>query len=512
MRRHSLILFCAAILTIVGSITAEAQTKKINRAKRDSVVCHNRHWQFSWRGGYNIFNTHPDVLRMAKMKGGAYMGFGVDHYWKWFGLGADVDYIVGTPKFSETVDGRLKYGIYGNNWTMDAPFFNRLFFGVGPNIRIPSSCCPKMILELNTRAGVTIVNGGALSVRAYNNPAIEIPMYSISAYDQTVFSVKGQLRYTYYVTDLLGLSLGGYYLHNFGVRHTDNITTDLTNYLSLTQTGIRSGDESIGSAGVFGGITLRICSKEKIRRQPEPTLPPVVAKPQEPKKEEPKPAPAPQEAPKNTEYKTLVKVTTDGGKTSVPNATINVRNKATGATQKFVTNDKGEYSLGLKSNEEFDITADTKGYLPSETKVVAQKSDDAAFKNNLDLNFDLKRIKVKESMVLENLLYDLGKSSIRQEGYRVLERVVTFMKDNPEVKIEISSHTDSRSSAAFNKKLSQLRANNVKQYLIDKGIDASRIKAIGYGESKLLNKCKDGVKCTEEEHQVNRRTEMQIIQ
>ena len=108
-----------------------------------------------------------------------------------------------------------------------------------------------------------------------------------------------------------------------------------------------------------------------------------------------------------------MKVITDGGKTPVPNATINVRNKATGATQKFITNDKGEYSLGLKSNEEFDITADTKGYLPSETKVVAQKSDDAAFKNNLDLNFDLKRIKVKESMVLENLLYDLGKSSIR---------------------------------------------------------------------------------------------------
>ena len=207
-----------------------------------------------------------------------------------------------------------------------------------------------------------------------------------------------------------------------------------------------------------------------------------------------------------------MKVNTVGGKRPVTNASINLRNKATGATQKFVTNDKGEYSLGLKSNEEFDITADTKGYLPSETKVVAQKSDDAAFKNNLDLNFDLKRIKVKESMVLENLLYDLGKSSIRQEGYRVLERVVTFMKDNPEVKIEISSHTDSRSSAAFNKKLSQLRANNVKQYLIDKGIDASRIKAIGYGESKLLNKCKDGVKCTEEEHQVNRRTEMHIIQ
>ena len=511
MRRHSLILFCIAILTIAGTIAAEAQTKRNNKAKRDSVVCHNRHWQFSWRGGYNLLTMHPDALRMAKMKGGAYMGFGLDHYWNWFGLGADVDYVVGTPKFNETVDGRLKHGIYGNNWIMDGPFFNRLFFGIGPDFRLPSSCCPKMILELNTRAGITVVNGGALSVRAYNNPAFEIPMYSISAYDKTVFSLKGQLRFTYYVTEMLGLSLGGYYLHNFGVRHTDNITTDLKNYLSLSEVGTRSVDKFVGSAGVFGGITLRICSKEKIHRQPEPALPPVV-KPQEPKKEEPKPAPTPQEAPKNTEYKTLVKVTTDGGKTPISNANVSVRNKATGATQKFVTNDKGECTMGLKSNEEFDITADTKGYLPSETKVVAQKSDDAAFKNNLDLNFDLKRIKVKESMVLENLLYDLGKASIRQEGYTVLERVVTFMNDNPEVKIEISSHTDSRSSDAFNKKLSQLRANNVKQYLIDKGIDASRIKAIGYGESKLLNKCKDGVKCTEEEHQVNRRTEMQIIQ
>ena len=512
MRRHSLILFCIAILTIAGTIAAEAQTKRNNKAKRDSIVCNNRHWQFSWRGGYNLLTLHPDALRMAKMKGGAYLGFGLDHYWNWFGLGADVDYVVGTPKFNETVGGRLKHGIYGNNWIMDDPFFNRLFFGVGPNIRIPSSCCPKMILELNTRAGVTIVNGGALSVRAYQVPALEIPMYSISAYDQTVFSLKGQLRFTYYVTEMLGLSLGGYYLHNFGVRHTDNITTDLKNYLSLSEVGTRSVDKFVGSAGIFGGITLRICSKEKVRREPEPALPPVVVKPQEPKKEEPKPAPAPQEAPKNTEYKTLVKVTTDGGKTPLSNANVSVRNKATGATQNFVTNDKGECTMGLKSNEEFDVMVDTKGYLPSEAKVVAQKSDDAAFKNNLDLNFDLKRIKVKESMVLENLLYDLGKASIRQEGYTVLERVVTFMNDNPEVKIEISSHTDSRSSDAFNKKLSQLRANNVKQYLIDKGIDESRIKAIGYGESKLLNKCKDGVKCTEEEHQVNRRTEMQIIQ
>ena len=75
----------------------------------------------------------------------------------------------------------------------------------------------------------------------------------------------------------------------------------------------------------------------------------------------------------------------------------------------------------------------------------------------------------------------------------------------------MESHTDSRQTKAYNKRLSQRRAQSTMQYLIDHGIDPKRLKARGFGESRLVNHCSDGVKCTEEEHQMNRRTEFMII-
>jgi outer membrane protein OmpA-like peptidoglycan-associated protein len=84
------------------------------------------------------------------------------------------------------------------------------------------------------------------------------------------------------------------------------------------------------------------------------------------------------------------------------------------------------------------------------------------------------------------------------------------MKEHPNVHVDISSHTDSRADNNFNMILSQKRAESAIQYLIEHGIDKNRISGKGYGETKLLNKCSDGVKCTEEEHQLNRRTEMKI--
>jgi outer membrane protein OmpA-like peptidoglycan-associated protein len=84
------------------------------------------------------------------------------------------------------------------------------------------------------------------------------------------------------------------------------------------------------------------------------------------------------------------------------------------------------------------------------------------------------------------------------------------MKDNPGVKIELGSHCDSRGSYAYNDALSQRRSNSAVAYIISKGISADRITAKGYGERQLLNKCSDGVPCTEEEHQWNRRTEFKV--
>lgn len=85
------------------------------------------------------------------------------------------------------------------------------------------------------------------------------------------------------------------------------------------------------------------------------------------------------------------------------------------------------------------------------------------------------------------------------------------MKDNPNIWIELGSHTDSRGNDQYNQWLSQSRANSAVQYIIDRGIAKNRITAKGYGENRLKNNCANGVKCTEAQHQLNRRTEFTIV-
>ena len=84
------------------------------------------------------------------------------------------------------------------------------------------------------------------------------------------------------------------------------------------------------------------------------------------------------------------------------------------------------------------------------------------------------------------------------------------MHDNPTLEIELASHTDSRGTDKYNQDLSQRRAQSVVDYLVSRGIARDRMVAKGYGESRLINKCADGVSCSEAEHQQNRRTEFTI--
>jgi len=131
---------------------------------------------------------------------------------------------------------------------------------------------------------------------------------------------------------------------------------------------------------------------------------------------------------------------------------------------------------------------------------------------NLDEKFEVTengRLKIGIRMIN----FDLNKSFIRKDAEIELNKIVYVMNNYPEIKIKIESHTDSRSGSAYNRKLSQDRANSSRQYIIDQGIDASRIlDATGYGESRLLNKCADGVKCSEYQHQANRRSEFIVVE
>ncbi|WP_229311390.1 OmpA family protein [Larkinella rosea] len=113
---------------------------------------------------------------------------------------------------------------------------------------------------------------------------------------------------------------------------------------------------------------------------------------------------------------------------------------------------------------------------------------------------------------IDNIYYDLDQWTIRPDAAIELDKLVALMKKYPAMRIEMRSHTDSRGSALYNKTLSTKRARAAVAYLVKGGIVAKRMKAGGYGESVLLNECKDGVKCTEAEHQRNRRTEIKILQ
>ena len=119
---------------------------------------------------------------------------------------------------------------------------------------------------------------------------------------------------------------------------------------------------------------------------------------------------------------------------------------------------------------------------------------------------------LNETMELENIYYDFGKSTLRPEAYEQLNELVKIMYDNPQIVVELSAHTDSRGNNRDNMALSQRRAEAVVRYIKDRvKLRPNQLTARGYGESRPVNSCVDGVDCSEELHQQNRRTELTVI-
>lgn len=170
---------------------------------------------------------------------------------------------------------------------------------------------------------------------------------------------------------------------------------------------------------------------------------------------------------------------------------------------KVQTDDKGYYSFKLDRNINYDLTAEKTGFRSADTSFVTIVS--------LVKDFYLNPVELNKPIKLENIYYDFDKSNIRADAAIELDKLVKIMSDNPTIWIELGSHTDSRGNDRYNQWLSQSRANSAVQYIIDRGIEKNRISAKGYGEDQLLNKCENGVKCTEQAHQLNRRTEFKIV-
>ena len=125
-------------------------------------------------------------------------------------------------------------------------------------------------------------------------------------------------------------------------------------------------------------------------------------------------------------------------------------------------------------------------------------------------NIELERVKLDKRIQVQHIYYDFDKWDIRPDAAERLDHVVTLMNDNPGMSVELGSHTDSRGDDSYNMELSHKRALSAVSYIVSEGIDSTRISAKGYGESQLANRCRNGVECSEEEHQQNRRTELRI--
>lgn len=167
----------------------------------------------------------------------------------------------------------------------------------------------------------------------------------------------------------------------------------------------------------------------------------------------------------------------------------------------------GTYSVAIPENQKVTLEVTKNDYVKLTKDVDTRGKKDRKIKN------DFRLFKLEKGTVvrLDNIYYDYGKAEIRPDAALELNKLVTILKDNPTMKIELSSHTDARGGDAYNLNLSDKRAKSAVQYIISQGIDASRLVGKGYGETKLLNRCGNDVKCSEEEHQFNRRTEFKIL-
>ena len=180
---------------------------------------------------------------------------------------------------------------------------------------------------------------------------------------------------------------------------------------------------------------------------------------------------------------------------------------------KYETKMDGKYEFPIDCNGQYKLAVLREGYLESKADVDASVTDasevvkDFQLEKPESLNATAKMCDLK----FEPVYYDLDKYYIRYKDKVKLDKIVELMNKYPEMILEVASHTDSRASKQYNLILSKNRTKSVVNYLTNHGVDKNRLVPKWYGEIYPVNGCVDGVKCTEEEHQLNRRTEFRVV-
>lgn len=173
----------------------------------------------------------------------------------------------------------------------------------------------------------------------------------------------------------------------------------------------------------------------------------------------------------------------------------------------------GLYGFDVECGKTYYVRAEKPEYATKEVSITIPKETG---KTNLPIALEKSICKVTigddlgKCFGIKMIYFDLDKSNIRTEAALDLEKILDVLKQNPTMKLDIRSHTDSRASHQYNEALSDRRAKSTITWLINNGVATNRLTGRGYGETQLVNLCSDDVKCSEEEHQMNRRSEFII--
>lgn len=172
-------------------------------------------------------------------------------------------------------------------------------------------------------------------------------------------------------------------------------------------------------------------------------------------------------------------------------------------TKIYITDERGkvirEISRSTLGVYKFDL-------LPNETAQLSAVSDFDPWLRSINLD-----AKKSELTIIESIYYESGSYQVLPDAQKIIDKAVDALKANGKLMLEVQSHTDAVAGDEYNMELSQKRANAVVDYIVSKGIDKKRLTAKGFGETELINHCKNGVDCSDEEHRQNRRTVFKMI-
>ncbi|WP_316844646.1 OmpA family protein [Pedobacter psychrodurus] len=223
---------------------------------------------------------------------------------------------------------------------------------------------------------------------------------------------------------------------------------------------------------------------------------------------------------RRSSYKIILQGTLSDARTRIPLAGGRILMHHLDGNDTIKTDNKGRFRRELPAETDYEITAQKLGYINN-----IQFTTSVGIQKDSVINLDIRLSKtesaqqyilnhcdsLKKVFSVKNIYYDLDRSEIRSDAKGALNELADLMRKYPEITVITSSHCDSRASEEYNRNLSLRRGESAKTYLVSRGIRSERIKVEYYGKTRLVNRCYDGVNCSEEDQQLNRRTEFDVI-